>query len=143
MSCDTKSAADAALCFPAGEYEAARQGMSEGGDSAVRCVEAQFLINPYLNDELPDHELEEFLKHIETCDDCREELGIYLAINRTLEATGGDDPDSYDFKDQLREKLLESENRLQLHRMQHMAVWALFAVILLVMSILVDRKSVV
>ena len=42
----------------------------------MTCREAERLVMPYINGELTDAELAEFLKHIDTCEDCREELEI-------------------------------------------------------------------
>lgn len=40
---------------------------------AVTYREAQRLVMPYINNgSITDEELKEFLKHIETCEDCRE-----------------------------------------------------------------------
>ena len=36
---------------------------------------------PYINGSITDEELREFLKHIEGCEDCREELEIYFTVD--------------------------------------------------------------
>ena len=41
----------------------------------MNCQEAQRLVMPYIQDELTDRELEEFLEHVETCPACQEEIG--------------------------------------------------------------------
>ena len=45
----------------------------------MNCQEAQRLVMPYIQDELTDRELEEFLEHVETCPACQEELEIYTS----------------------------------------------------------------
>ena len=40
----------------------------------MTCREAERLVMPYINGSITDEELREFLKHIEGCEDCREEL---------------------------------------------------------------------
>ena len=47
----------------------------------MTCREAERLVMPYINGELTDAELAEFLKHIDTCEDCREELEIYFTVD--------------------------------------------------------------
>ena len=56
-------------------------------------MKAQRLIRPYLDGQLSDRELEEFLDHVEYCPDCRDELGIYFSIYETL----GDETDDRDY----------------------------------------------
>ena len=47
----------------------------------MTCREAERLVMPYINGSITDEELKEFLKHIETCEDCREELEIYFTVD--------------------------------------------------------------
>ena len=47
----------------------------------VTCREAERLVMPYINGSITDEELREFLKHIEGCEDCREELEIYFTVD--------------------------------------------------------------
>ena len=51
----------------------------------MTCREAERLVMPYINGSITDEELKEFLKHIETCEDCREELEIYFTVETALE----------------------------------------------------------
>ena len=47
----------------------------------MTCREAERLVMPYINGSITDEELKEFLKHIETCEECREELEIYFTVD--------------------------------------------------------------
>lgn len=47
----------------------------------MTCREAEHLVMPYINGSITDEELEEFLKHIEHCENCREELEIYFTVD--------------------------------------------------------------
>ena len=60
------------LLYDGGRFE------TERGGRLMTCREAERLVMPYINGELTDAELAEFLKHIDTCEDCREELEIYF-----------------------------------------------------------------
>ena len=46
----------------------------------MTCLEAQSLITKYLNNELSDEELKGFLDHINSCENCSEELEIYYTV---------------------------------------------------------------
>ena len=48
------------------------------------CKKAQSLVTSYITRKLNDKELEEFLEHIDTCDECYEELEIYYTVHYTL-----------------------------------------------------------
>ena len=47
----------------------------------MTCEEAERLVMPYINGSITDEELEGFLKHIEHCPECREELEIYFTVD--------------------------------------------------------------
>lgn len=47
----------------------------------MNCREAQRLVMPYINGELTDEELKEFISHIDSCENCREELEIYFMVD--------------------------------------------------------------
>ena len=47
----------------------------------MTCREAERLVMPYINGSITDEELEEFLNHIEHCENCREELEIYFTVD--------------------------------------------------------------
>ena len=47
----------------------------------MTCKEAENLVTPYIRHELEDDQLmEEFLDHIDSCENCREELEIYYTV---------------------------------------------------------------
>ena len=37
----------------------------------MTCREAQKLVMPYINKEISDEDLADFLKHIDSCEECR------------------------------------------------------------------------
>lgn len=51
----------------------------------MNCNEARRLITPFVNRELSDREMEQFLSHIENCSECRDELDIYFTVYRALD----------------------------------------------------------
>ena len=47
----------------------------------MNCQEAERLVTSYIHGELDEDTLEEFLEHIETCENCQEELDIYFTVD--------------------------------------------------------------
>lgn len=45
------------------------------------CREAEKMVMPYINHQLDEKELEQFLKHVRSCPVCREELEIYYTVS--------------------------------------------------------------
>lgn len=81
----------------------------------MNCQEAQRLVMPYIQDELTDRELEEFLEHVETCPACQEELEIYFMVSlglRQLDEGSG----SFNMKQELEEILDLSYRRVHFVR---------------------------
>ena len=73
------------------------------------CKKAQSLVTSYITRKLNDKELEEFLEHIDTCDECYEELEIYYTVHYTLARLDKDETGQvYNVKKALQNRLEES-----------------------------------
>lgn len=87
------------------------------------CREVQKLVMPYIQDELTDRELEDFLEHVEACPDCQEELEIYFMVSLGLkqldEGTG-----SFNMKQEMAEALENSYRRVRFVRRLKIACYA-------------------
>lgn len=77
----------------------------------MTCREAESLVLPFIHDELDDDVAEEFLEHIDGCDDCREELEIYYTVEAGIRQLD-DDIGSSNIKGEMEEDLRESRQRL-------------------------------
>ena len=104
----------------------------------MTCREAERLVMPYINGSITDDELEEFLKHIDQCEECREELEIYFTVDvgiRQLDEGTG----TYNIKGALETALELSRQRvhtlmiLQIARyaVKTLCFWALFMILVL------------
>ena len=84
----------------------------------MTCREAERLVMPYINGSLTDEELEAFLAHIDSCEECREELEIYFTVDvgiRQLDEGTG----TYNIKGALETALELSRQRIHtLHLVQ-------------------------
>lgn len=76
------------------------------------CKKAQNLLIHYINNELKDEELEEFLDHIENCKECYEELEIHFTVQYALQKLDEDDKVSFDIPKMLKENLKNSKTRV-------------------------------
>lgn len=89
----------------------------------MTCRESERLVMPYINGSITDEELEGFLKHIEHCGNCREELEIYFTVDvgiRQLDEGTG----TYNIKGALETALELSRQRLHTLRLFQTARYA-------------------
>ena len=84
----------------------------------MNCRTAESLLTKYLKKELSLKELDEFLGHIETCEDCRDELRTCFTVDRAVRLLDLDDdgPEDPDF-DKLFEEDLKRSRRYLMNRM--------------------------
>lgn len=84
----------------------------------MKCIEAQKLVKPYLEKELSDKQLEQFLDHVESCEECYDELEIYFFIYETLGGAALEDPEAeeYDFKKKLKKDIKNSRRYLRVRK---------------------------
>ena len=78
----------------------------------MECVKAQGLITKYINNELQGEILEEFLKHIDVCEDCREELEIYYVIMKGMRQIDEDNVLDYNFHKAFEKEIEESKTSI-------------------------------
>ncbi|MFR4440147.1 MAG: anti-sigma factor family protein [Hungatella sp.] len=98
------------------------------------CKEAESYVMPYIRHQMPEEKLEEFLEHVETCENCREELEIYYTVDvgiRRLDADTG----NYNIKGAMEADLIASRQWLQFLRLFDIIRYAMDT--LVVMSLVV------
>lgn len=108
----------------------------------MTCREAERLVMPYISGEITDQELEAFLKHIDTCENCREELEIYytvdVGIRQLDEGTG-----TYNIKGAMETALELSRQKIHTlfllqtarYAVNTLCFWALLVVLILQLRI--------
>ena len=108
----------------------------------MTCMEAEKMVVPYMKDELSPTELEDFLDHIKTCDNCREELEIYFTVDvgiRQLDEGTG----TYNIKGALETALEISRQRIHTlyllqtarYAVNTLCFWAVLVVLILQLRI--------
>lgn len=101
----------------------------------MKCIEAQQLVKPYIEGQLSDKQLEQFLDHVEHCPECYEELEIYFSIYETLGSSEkNQDEELYDFGRKLKQDMKNSRRYLYLRKAYR---FFRFAVVLLAEFLLV------
>ena len=83
------------------------------------CKTAQSLVIPYINDQLSDEELENFLDHLKHCKECYEELEIYFTIHYALQKLDEDGKVSFNIQYMLRENLKTARKRVLRRKFLH------------------------
>ena len=78
----------------------------------MTCREAEKMVIPYIHDELTIDEVDEFLEHVESCDNCMEELEIHYMVDVGLKKLDEDDA-TYDIVGDLIRKMESSVRDLQ------------------------------
>ena len=74
----------------------------------IGCLEAQKMIEPYLEGNLSDEEMRRFIEHIDGCPECHEELEIFYTVYEALE----DDEETIRETVSLDETIRRSKSRL-------------------------------
>lgn len=80
----------------------------------MNCKEAEKIIPSFLQDELGGSKLEEFVEHVETCSECKEELSIQFLVAEGLERLEGGN--NFNLQKELVMKLEDAEHRISVHK---------------------------
>ena len=86
------------------------------GGCAMKCVEAKQMINRFVEKKLSWQELEQFLQHVEHCDDCMDELDIYYTMNKAFDLLDTGAHQNYNFREMLDNDLHAARRAVIMHR---------------------------
>jgi uncharacterized membrane protein YukC len=75
-------------------------------------MKAQGQITAFINDELNITELDKFIDHIDSCEDCKEELEVYYTLLTAMKQLDEDKNLSDDFNQELKEKLDKTQEKI-------------------------------
>ncbi len=100
----------------------------------MNCNEFRKEINNFVNNNIDEAVIEDFISHYKSCKECNEELEIYYMINKTFNADASDGdtvsvPDSYDFKERLTKKVNYYEDKIY-RRFKKNFLWGMFFVLI-------------
>ena len=98
----------------------------------MTCKEADKAIPLFLDDDLDNQDLAEFLNHIDTCPECKEELTIQFLVKTGMQRL--EDGDTFNLKFELDNLLKGASKRLK-GRRRLVGVSLLLEVIVLALAI--------
>lgn len=101
----------------------------------MTCREAQAFITPFINNKLNLKELEEFLSHINSCKECREELEVYYALITAMKQLDEDKEFSDDFSLELTTKLENAKEKIIHHKLSYYRKKAALILLVIFLSI--------
>ena len=105
------------------------------------CKDAERLVIPYIRHELDDEVVEEFLEHVDSCENCKEELEIYYTVEAGIRQLDSD-AEHYNIKGDMEANIQSSKQRLynlRLLKICRYAVDTLMIVSMLIMIVLQTR----
>ena len=82
----------------------------------MKCHDVQRMISGFIEKKLTDEQLEDFLEHIETCQDCYDELEVYYMITIGLMQLDEDHTGTMDLKKNLKEFIGEQHRELYMRQ---------------------------
>ncbi len=80
----------------------------------MECKEAEKKIPLFLNEELDERELAEFVEHVKDCPDCMEELSIQFLVTEGMEQL--EKGNNFNLQEELLRKLGVADDRIWLNR---------------------------
>ena len=100
----------------------------------MNCKEVHQNFEAFLNDSLNVNNTDEFIRHVEGCSDCRDELEVYYMAKAATGELSEADLESYDLTHLLSDKLQERQTYVKRHQCLRMfsAVAVVVLLILLV-----------
>ena len=94
----------------------------------MNCKEADKLIPLFLEDDLENRELSEFLSHVESCADCKEELTIQFLVRVGMKRL--EDGNTFNLRNELDALLVDANKRLTARKYLVISSYLLQAVVL-------------
>ncbi|MCI8830432.1 MAG: zf-HC2 domain-containing protein [Lachnospiraceae bacterium] len=102
----------------------------------MNCQEAERLVTPYIHGELGEDQLEEFLEHIEGCENCQEELEIYFTVDLGIRQLDSD-ADNYNIKGEMEELLDQSRQHVRRTRMFQAARYSVDTLMIMGLAVII------
>lgn len=95
----------------------------------MKCIEARRMVTPFIKRELPEKDEEEFLRHVERCADCMDELETYFMVYKALDTLDEGTHSEYDFRKMLNDEIKAAKRGILRKKAVRAAGCLLFAAV--------------
>lgn len=97
----------------------------------MECRTAESLINSYIKKTMTIDELEQFLKHVESCDSCYDELETYYTVYFAMQRLDSDKNEgTFDIKEMLKEDIHRRHHRIRRYKIRQAVLVMLIFLVL-------------
>lgn len=100
----------------------------------MTCNKAQSMITPFINNKLGIRDLEEFLGHVETCANCKEELEFYYTLLTAMKQLDEDKNLSVNYREEFEAKIRKSQDRILHMKYRHYRKVTILVLIILALT---------
>ncbi len=107
----------------------------------MTCDKNQKLITPFINDELDNNELEDFLNHLKSCSECYEELEVYYTLLTAMKQLDDEEKLSNDFRLELSTKLHKAEEKIIHERYSRFRKKSLIILLVIVITLFIGLQD--
>lgn len=99
------------------------------------CKETERMIPLFLEDNLDNQEMQEFLTHVNSCEDCREELTIQFLISVGLKRL--EDGNTFNLAGELEQKLRDAGHKMKVRSSLQWSALVLQVLVVIALIILI------
>lgn len=101
----------------------------------MTCKDVEKLIPIFIKDELNYRELEQFIDHIESCPECKEEMSIQFLINEGMVRL--EEGSAFDLNLELRNLMELSKAKIRVHKgMQYLGIGLEIAALVVILAVI-------
>ncbi len=101
----------------------------------MTCKEASSLVTPFITHQLDDDKMADFLDHIDSCAECRDELETYFMVVAGIRQLDNDS-DDYNIKGYMEDEIRSSKDRLFITRVMDTVRYAADTLIWLCLTVM-------
>lgn len=102
----------------------------------MNCHTAEGMVSRYINHTLSVEELEEFLKHIQACSSCYEELETYFIVHEAVQQLDEKEEESMlDFQHLLEQDIKKSRHYIRKRRATRALAVFLICLLLVILTV--------
>lgn len=76
------------------------------------CKDAEKAIHRFIDDEMETKELESFIKHMKSCESCREEMAIQFLVSEGMQFL--EDGSAFDLQRELDKKMEDAQHKIRI-----------------------------